>query len=206
MLCQCFPLLCNMFCCCAIAIATLIHYLPAVWNLYVHSWQDEIEFITSWNCNQKIWTREYIRCSPEYLVFMESPNEVLKYTIHRESIILYILIWTSFFWRGGYWFSSYRHLVISVLSYKDSVDSLLACFVSYMQWIPQITSGATPADLFIASMAAKPFWSTYLHTWIQALVGLEPGIECLILILKHNELIKSLSNWKSLSIWCCKWL
>ena len=42
----------------------------------------------------------------------------------------------------------------------------------------RFTYGATPTDLLVASMAAEPFLSMYLYTCIQALVGLEPGIEC----------------------------
>ena len=39
------------------------------------------------------------------------------------------------------------------------------------------TSGATPADYIEVSMAAEPFWSTYLQMCLQAMVevwGLEP--------------------------------
>ena len=100
-------------------------------------------------------------------------NEVLKYTIHRESILLYILIWTSVFLGGGGTDTPPLHIwwYLSWVTKPGWIPCLLACFVSYMQWIPQITSGATPAGLFIASMAVKLFWSMYLHTCIQALVG-----------------------------------
>ena len=42
------------------------------------------------------------------------------------------------------------------------VDPSLVGFVANMQWISQITSGATPADFLIGSIAAEVFWSTYL--------------------------------------------
>ena len=48
------------------------------------------------------------------------------------------------------------------LGFKAKVDSLLALFVTCMQWI-HLASDATSAGRLVASMAAKPF---YTHTWL----------------------------------------
>ena len=45
-------------------------------------------------------------------------------------------------------------------SFKARVDPF-ACFLTCV--ILRFTSGVTPADCVEVSMAAKPFWSTYLH-------------------------------------------
>ena len=52
-------------------------------------------------------------------------------------------------------------LVKSVACFKAKVDSSLACFLGFAQWILSITSGATLANLL--TMAAEPFWSRYLN-------------------------------------------
>ena len=52
-------------------------------------------------------------------------------------------------------------LVKSVACFKAKVDSSLACFFGFAQWILRFTSGATPAD--VLTMAAEPFWSQYLN-------------------------------------------
>ena len=44
----------------------------------------------------------------------------------------------------------------------------------------KFTSGGTPADLFTASMALKPFSSIYLYAYVQTFMGLKPGIECAV--------------------------
>ena len=43
----------------------------------------------------------------------------------------------------------------SVVCFKTKVDSSLACFFAFAQWILRFTSGATPAD--VLTMAAEPF-------------------------------------------------
>ena len=56
---------------------------------------------------------------------------------------------------------------MSAQGFKARVDPSLFRFTS-----------AVPADLWIASMAAEPISATYLYTYAQALVGLEPTIDC----------------------------
>ena len=66
----------------------------------------------------------------------------------------------------GHWYPYFGLHVISALGFKVRVDPFLVWngFLSF-------TSGLTPADLLMASMAVEPFWSTYLE---QALVWLQP--------------------------------
>ena len=47
------------------------------------------------------------------------------------------------------------------------------CFVTFLRF----TFGTTPADLLVASIAAKPIL-IYILAHIQAMVGLETGMEC----------------------------
>ena len=47
----------------------------------------------------------------------------------------------------------------SALGFKARMNSL-ACMLCHLSF----TSGVTPDDLLVASMAAEPFWSTYMHT------------------------------------------
>ena len=47
------------------------------------------------------------------------------------------------------------------------------CFVAFLRF----TSGATPADILDASMATKPIL-IHILAHIQAMVGLESGMEC----------------------------
>ena len=65
----------------------------------------------------------------------------------------------SFLW--GHWYPCFGLLVTSALGFKARVDSL-ACFLACMLFL-RFTSGATPADLLTASMAAEPLWPTYLQ-------------------------------------------
>ena len=92
----------------------------------------------------------------------------------------------------------------SSLGFKARVDPWLACFVTSVQWIHQwcnthkpwvskpgwipglhtlspvfggFTSGTTPTDPLVSSMAAEPF-DPHTCTSVQAMVGLEPGIAC----------------------------
>ena len=64
---------------------------------------------------------------------------------------------------------------MSALYLKATVDSIppLASSPACNGFF-RFISGATPADLLVASMAAKPF---HPHTCIQALVGLESRIQ-----------------------------
>ena len=52
-------------------------------------------------------------------------------------------------------------LVTSVIGFKPGWIPSPAC-----NGFLRFTSSATPADLLVASMVAKPFWSIYLHTSI----------------------------------------
>ena len=62
-------------------------------------------------------------------------------------------------------------LVTSALGFKARVDPLLNCFFPACIFF-RFTSGATPADLLIISMAAEPFQFTYLQiTYPQVLMG-----------------------------------
>ena len=45
-------------------------------------------------------------------------------------------------------------LVMSALGIKVRVDPVFVCFLVCAQWILRFTSGATPANLLVASMAA----------------------------------------------------
>ena len=65
----------------------------------------------------------------------------------------------SFLW--GHWYPCFGLLVTSALGFKARVDSL-ACFLACMLFL-RFTSGAIPADLLTASMAAEPLWPTYLQ-------------------------------------------
>ena len=49
------------------------------------------------------------------------------------------------------------------------------CFLACV--ILRFTSGATPAGCIEVSMAAKPFWFTYLQTCLQALVEVQSGAQ-----------------------------
>ena len=50
--------------------------------------------------------------------------------------------------------------------------SMLTCFVTCMEWIPQIHLCAMPTDLLVTSMAAKPF-DPHTCTCVQKLKGLK---------------------------------
>ena len=65
----------------------------------------------------------------------------------------------SFLW--GHWYPCFGLLVMSALGFKARVDSL-ACFLACVLFLG-FTSGATPADLLMASMAAEPLCPTYLQ-------------------------------------------
>ena len=64
----------------------------------------------------------------------------------------------------------------------------------------RFTSGVTPADLLVASMAAKPFQSTYLHTY-KYLWGLSPGssTRCLAVCNKTDVLA---AEKRKKDCWC----
>ena len=83
---------------------------------------------------------------------------------------------TSFFfkiYRGGQFFlwgtntPVFGLLMTCALGFKARVDPLahVLCHLVH-NGILRFTSGATPAELLVASMAAKPFSSTYLQTSI----------------------------------------
>ena len=55
------------------------------------------------------------------------------------------------------------------LDFKTELDFAPAC-----NSLLRFTSGATPADLLVTSMAAQPF---HPHTYVQALVWFGPGIK-----------------------------
>ena len=80
----------------------------------------------------------------------------------------------SFLWNHCY---SYFGLpMTSALGFKARVDTSLSHFSAYIQRIPQIHLwGITPDDLLTTSIAAEP---SLFHILLQALVGLELGIEC----------------------------
>ena len=59
------------------------------------------------------------------------------------------------------WYPCFGLLVMSALGFKARVD-LLACFLALALFL-RFTSGATPANLLTASMAAEPLWPTYLQ-------------------------------------------
>ena len=63
---------------------------------------------------------------------------------------------------------------MSGLGFKARIPCFRASLPAYKRFL-RVTSGATPADLLAASMAAKPF---HTRTCVQALVGLESGKEC----------------------------
>ena len=58
------------------------------------------------------------------------------------------------------------------LGFNTRVDPLPTC-----SGFLRFTSGATPAELLMASMAARFFLSTYLYIYIQPFVVLDPRIE-----------------------------
>ena len=72
-----------------------------------------------------------------------------------------------FFQISGTWELHLLLLVTFVLVSKPEWIPPLACFLTCVQWVLRFTSGVTPADLLVVSMAAQPFWATYLskHWW-----------------------------------------
>ena len=86
------------------------------------------------------------------------------------------------FWRTSVflWGPSFGLLVMSALLSKPGWSSCLCASLSACNGFLRFTSGATPADHFMTSMAAEPFWSTYLHTCIQTLVRLKPRIQYIV--------------------------
>ena len=77
----------------------------------------------------------------------------------------------SFLW--GHWYPCFGLLVTSALGFKARVDSL-ACFLACVLF-RRFTSGATPANLLTASMAAEPLWPTYLQPSSTSIGGVEVG-------------------------------
>ena len=65
----------------------------------------------------------------------------------------------SFLW--AHWYPCFGLLVMSALHFKATVDSP-ACFLACALFL-RFTSGVTPADILMASMAAEPLWPTYLQ-------------------------------------------
>ena len=60
---------------------------------------------------------------------------------------------------------------MSALDFKARLHALLPACNQFLTF----TSGVTPADLLVASMAVEPF---HPHTCIQALVGPKSSIKC----------------------------
>ena len=86
-------------------------------------------------------------------------------------------------------------------------ESSIACVLKF-------TSGATPADYLMASIAGEPFWYTYLCMYIiETSVELKPWIECAVqclvfvgerlFIIKYQnyEVIKHIWTIQILVIW-----
>ena len=59
--------------------------------------------------------------------------------------------------------------------FQSQGESLFACFLSYV--ILRFTSGVRPTDCIEVSMAAKPFFTTYLQTCPQGLVEFQVGAQ-----------------------------
>ena len=71
----------------------------------------------------------------------------------------------SFLW--GHWYLCFGLLVTSALGFKAKGGSRCLCALSLEHnEILRFTSGATPADLLVASMAAESFSPTYFQTSI----------------------------------------
>ena len=63
---------------------------------------------------------------------------------------------------------------MSGLGLKARIPCFRASLPAYKRFL-RFTSGATPADLLAASVAAEPF---HTRTCVQALAGLESGKDC----------------------------
>ena len=82
-------------------------------------------------------------------------------------------------------------LVMSVLTFKARVYELyphLCALLPACNRILRFTWGVTPADLLVASMASKPFPSTYLYTSI----GGDRGWICACHFLKERDQVDDL--------------
>ena len=94
----------------------------------------------------------------------------------------YASYWNAFFFFFLNWKTSVLFCFATdtpLFRFKTRVDHLLACFITCMQWIPQIHLWCNTAKLLMISMAIKPFWSTYLYTKRKlTLMGLQSRIEC----------------------------
>ena len=93
----------------------------------------------------------------------------------KEKTKLFILIFglhESFLW--GHWYPCFGLLETSPYSFKARVGSLLPGRGVYVTYSLRFTSGETPADLLVASMAAE---LSLPHT-CEALVGLETQLSC----------------------------
>ena len=67
----------------------------------------------------------------------------------------------SFLW--AHWYLSFELLETSALGFKARVDPSFACSPPMCNGFLRFTSSATSADLLMASIAVKPFWSTYFY-------------------------------------------
>ena len=66
------------------------------------------------------------------------------------------IFWGTQFLLWGHWYPCFGLLVTSALGFKARVDHpLLACFVDVHNGFLRFTSGVTPANLLMASMAAS---------------------------------------------------
>ena len=77
-----------------------------------------------------------------------------------------------------------------------------ACFLACV--ILRFTSSVTPTECIQVSMAAKPFWSTYLQTCPQALVevrGSNPPTNSLITLLDYIDAISKTVRAFSVPVW-----
>ena len=75
---------------------------------------------------------------------------------------------------SDHWYPCFWLMETSALGCKARVDRLVACFAfsPAFNWFLRFTSGATTADLLVASMATKPFQYMYLQImYPQELVG-----------------------------------
>ena len=96
-------------------------------------------------------------------------DTVNEWAVHilLECILVFKIYWsTSVEVLWDYWYRSFRLLVMYALGLKTGGGS--PCFHALLpahNGFPRFTSGATPADLQVASMATEPFTSTYLHMY-----------------------------------------
>ena len=82
-------------------------------------------------------------------------------THHKLFFFFFLNFWRTHVRFVGPLIPCFGLLVTSALGFKARVDSL-ACFLACAPFL-RFTSGATPADLLTASMAAEPLWPMYLQ-------------------------------------------